>query len=80
MDSLNTGNHIDDWIKRIEENGGKIVRPKDTIVDEGRGWFAFFHYTEGNRLGLYGETKISAAKCKHSIVWYIYSFFSTKQI
>lgn len=54
--SFNTGNDIDGWIKRIEENGGKIVRPKDTIDEEGRGWFALFHDTEGNRLGLYGET------------------------
>lgn len=53
--SMNAGNDIDGWIKRIEANGGTIVRPKTKIEAEDRGWFALFLDTEGNRLGLYGE-------------------------
>ena len=53
--SMNCGIDIDGWIKRIEANGGKIIRPKTKIEAEGRGWFAHFLDTEGNRLGLYGE-------------------------
>jgi len=53
--SMNCGRDIDGWIKRIAANGGKIVRPKTKIEVEGRGWFALFLDTEGNRLSLYGE-------------------------
>lgn len=53
--SMNCGTDIDGWIKRVEANGGKIVRPKCKIEVEGRGWFALFLDTEGNRLSLYGE-------------------------
>jgi len=53
--SMNCGNDIDGWMKRIEKNGGKIIRPKTKIEVEGRGYFALFIDTEGNRLGLYGE-------------------------
>jgi len=53
--SMNCGTDIDGWINRIEANGGKIVRPKTKIEVEGRGWFALFLDTEGNRLSLYSE-------------------------
>jgi len=53
--SINTGNDIDGWIERVIANGGTIDRPKCKIEAEGRGWFALFIDTEGNRLGLYGE-------------------------
>lgn len=53
--SLNAGNDIDGWIERVVANGGSIDRPKTKIEAEGRGWFALFIDTEGNRLGLYGE-------------------------
>ena len=53
--SLNTGNDLDGTIKRIEIAGGKIIRPKTKIEVEGRGYFALFIDSEGNRLGLYGD-------------------------
>jgi len=52
--SLNAGNDLDGWMKKVEENGGKITLPKTKIEAEGRGWFALFIDTEGNRLSLYG--------------------------
>ncbi len=52
---LNCGTDIDGWMERIVANGGSIDRPKTKIEAEGRGWFALFIDTEGNRLGLYGE-------------------------
>jgi len=53
--SFNAGEDIDGMIARIESNGGNIVRPKTKIEAEGRGYFALFTDTEGNRLGIYGE-------------------------
>jgi uncharacterized protein len=53
--SINAGTDIDGWIERIIANGGRIDRPKCKIEAEGRGYFALFIDTEGNRLGLYGE-------------------------
>jgi uncharacterized protein len=47
-------NDLDGAIGRVVDMGGKIVHPKTKIEVEGRGWFALFHDTEGNRLGLYG--------------------------
>ena len=52
---LNCGNDLDGWLNRIVANGGTIDRPKTKIEAEGRGWFALFIDSEGNRLGLYGE-------------------------
>ena len=37
----------------ITRNGGKIIIPKTQIEAEGRGWFAVFADSEGNRIGLY---------------------------
>ncbi len=39
----------------IERNGGVITRPKTKIEAEGRGYFALFIDSEGNRVGLYSE-------------------------
>ena len=39
----------------IEKNGGKIIRPKTKIEAEGRGYFALFIDSEGNRAGLYSD-------------------------
>jgi predicted enzyme related to lactoylglutathione lyase len=41
---------IDDFIVRLEANGGKILRGKMAIP--GVGWFAMFQDTEGNAFGL----------------------------
>lgn len=53
--SLNAGTDLDGWIERVIANGGTLDRPKCKIEAEGRGSFALFIDTEGNRLGLYGE-------------------------
>ncbi len=53
--SLNTGSDLDNAIRRVEENGGKIVRQKTKIEVEGRGYFALFIDSEGNQVGLYGD-------------------------
>jgi predicted enzyme related to lactoylglutathione lyase len=53
--SLNVGKKMDDRIRYVENNGGKIVFPKTKIQAEGFGYCALFIDTEGNRLGLYGD-------------------------
>jgi hypothetical protein len=53
--SLNTGYEIDETMKRILSNGGSIVHPKTKIEAEGRGYFALFTDSEGNKVGLYGD-------------------------
>ena len=53
--SLNTGKHLDETMQRVEQNGGKIQIPKTKIEAEGRGYFATFIDSEGNRMGLYGD-------------------------
>lgn len=53
--SLNAGAELDQFIERIVANGGTIDRPKCKIEAEGRGSFALFIDTEGNRLGVYGD-------------------------
>lgn len=41
---------LDETVKHIEKNGGKVVMPKMAIP--GIGWFARFKDTEGNEVGL----------------------------
>lgn len=53
--SFQTGKHLDETMRKVVEAGGTIVRPKTKIEAEGRGYFALFTDTEGNRMGLYGE-------------------------
>lgn len=53
--SFNTSNDLDDTILRIMENKGEILQPKTKIEAEGRGFFALFIDSEGNRIGLYGD-------------------------
>lgn len=53
--SLNTGNELDETLTVIETLGGKILQPKTKIEVEGRGYFAIFLDSEGNRMGLYGD-------------------------
>lgn len=54
--SLNTGNRLNATLKTIEKNGGEIVTPKTKINAENRGYFAVFIDSEGNKLGLYGDS------------------------
>lgn len=53
--SLNAGDNIDGMISRVVASGGTIVRPKTKIEAEGRGYFALFIDSEGNKLGIYGD-------------------------
>lgn len=53
--SFNAEKDIEGAIERIEENGGTIVQQKTKIEAEGRGYFALFIDSEGNRVGLYGD-------------------------
>ena len=41
---------VDEAVKKIEEHGGKIVRPKQAVP--GVGWLAYFEDTEGNMTGI----------------------------
>jgi predicted enzyme related to lactoylglutathione lyase len=45
--------NIDEYIKKIETNGGKIVVPKKAIP--GVGWLAYFHDVEDNLFGVMQE-------------------------
>lgn len=51
--SLKVTDNIDSTLERIENNGGKVLKPKTKITVEGKGYFALFLDSEGNRLGLY---------------------------
>jgi len=53
--SLETGNDLDGTIERVKANGGEIVQTKTKIEAEGRGYFALFIDSEGNKVGLYGN-------------------------
>ncbi len=44
---------VEETIKKIEKNGGKIIKPKSAIP--GVGYYAIFRDTEGNRLDLMEE-------------------------
>jgi predicted enzyme related to lactoylglutathione lyase len=51
--SLQVPDNIESTLERIEANGGKVLKSKTKIEAEGRGYFALFLDSEGNRLGLY---------------------------
>jgi uncharacterized protein len=53
--SFDTGDALEETIAAITVAGGEIVTPKTKIEAEGRGYFAIFTDTEGNRVGLYGN-------------------------
>jgi hypothetical protein len=46
---------IDDYLKKIEESGGKIILPKQKVGDFGL--YAQFTDTEGNTIGLWQNLK-----------------------
>lgn len=52
--SLNVEERMDEVLGLVEKNGGRIVQQKTKIEAEGRGYFALFIDSEGNRLGFYG--------------------------
>ena len=45
--------NIDEIIKKIEKNGGEIIRPKHAVP--GVGWLAYFKDTEGIVTGIIQE-------------------------
>ncbi|KKM99321.1 hypothetical protein LCGC14_1149120 [marine sediment metagenome] len=49
---LNGGDNLQTILDRIEGNGGKIITPKTPHADES-GFFAIFHDSEGNKMGLH---------------------------
>ena len=52
---FNAASGIDDWLRRVEAAGGKTLVPK-TPIGGGRGFFAYFEDSEGNRVGLHGQS------------------------
>ncbi len=46
---------LDRLLERVVELGGEVVQPACEIQAEGRGSFALFKDTEGNRLGLHAD-------------------------
>lgn len=49
---LNGGNNLQTILDKVEVNGGKIIIPKTPHADE-IGFFAIFHDSEGNKIGLH---------------------------
>lgn len=46
---------IENTLAKVVSHGGKTVIPKTKIEAEGKGWFAVFEDSEGNRVGLYAD-------------------------
>ena len=44
---------VDDYVVKVEEGGGKVIRPKSAVP--GVGWLAYCEDTEGNRFGIMQE-------------------------
>ena len=49
---LNGGDNLQTILDKVEGNGGKIIIPKTPHADES-GYFAIFHDSEGNKIGLH---------------------------
>jgi hypothetical protein len=49
---LNAGDNLQVILDKVEQNGGKIIIPKTPHADES-GYFAIFHDSEGNKMGLH---------------------------
>ena len=49
---LNGGDNLQPILDKVERNGGKIIIPKTPHADES-GFFAIFHDSEGNKMGLH---------------------------
>ena len=54
--SLNMEDGLDRALSTLVEMGGEILKPKTKIEAEGRGYFALFLDSEGNKVGLYGDS------------------------
>jgi len=53
MVSFAVSDSINETLLRIEQNGGKALQTKTRIEAEGKGYFAIFLDSEGNKVGLY---------------------------
>lgn len=53
--SFEVEDDLEQTLKVVADNGGKIVKPKTKVEAEGKGYFALFVDTEGNKLGLYSD-------------------------
>lgn len=49
---LNGGDNLQTILDKVEGNGGKVIIPKTPHADES-GFFAIFHDSEGNKMGLH---------------------------
>lgn len=49
---MNGGDNLQTILDKVEGNGGKIIVPKTPHADES-GFFAIFHDSEGNKIGLH---------------------------
>ncbi|TYA84431.1 VOC family protein [Seonamhaeicola marinus] len=49
---LNAGDNLQPVLDKIEMHGGKVIIPKTPHADES-GYFAIFHDSEGNKIGLH---------------------------
>jgi len=54
--SFTVPDSIDDTLKRIHQNGGKVIQQKDEIGD-GKGFFAVVSDSEANKIGLHQRTE-----------------------
>jgi predicted enzyme related to lactoylglutathione lyase len=52
INSIDVSN-LDEYMKKVESNGGTIIAPKSAIP--GVGWFAVFEDSEGNAFGMMQE-------------------------
>ena len=46
---------IEQTLEKVLLKGGKVVIPRTKIEADGKGWFAVFTDSEGNRIGIYAE-------------------------
>jgi uncharacterized protein len=52
---FNATSGIEDWLSRVAAAGGKTLVPR-TPIGGGRGFFAYFEDSEGNRVGLHEQS------------------------
>lgn len=46
---------IGETLDKVLQKGGKVVIPRTKIEADGKGWFAVFTDSEGNRIGIYAD-------------------------
>ena len=53
--SLFVKGDMNETLEKVRNAGGKVIKSKTKIEVDGRGYFALFIDSEGNRLGLYSD-------------------------